>query len=256
MTNATHLDPQHPTSPPEPPRSAKRIKGFDGLRALAVTMVIVMHKTTWGEHAQIGFYGVWLFFLLSGFLITGQLAAARQRVEGSGSTIRTELINFWTRRLFRIFPAYYVVIGLTVVAYLARGKSLEDAGIWWHVFYLTNVYFQYVQPDSSNSFMHFWSLAVEEQFYLLFAPIVLLAARRHTLSICIALLVFSLVVRAAMVGLGVREFHIYINSFVNFGLLALGGILVLDSERLKRLTRRLDLGGEAAPWFLLLLFLA
>lgn len=256
MTNAHHASPQHPAVPPEPLQPPNRIKGFDGLRALAVTMVIVMHKTTWGEHAQIGFYGVWLFFLLSGFLITGQLAAARQRIESSGATIGSELINFWTRRIFRIFPAYYVLIGLTIVAYLVRGKSLEDAGIWWHLLYLTNIYFQHIQTETSNSFMHFWSLSVEEQFYLLFAPLVLLVARRHTLSICVGLFALSLVVRMVLVGMGFREFRIYIDSFVNFGLLALGGILLLNHKRLSRLTKRLHLGGESVPWALLAAFFA
>ena len=208
------------------------IRGFDGLRAVAVFLVFIMHQSHVLYEMHVGYYGVWLFFLLSGFLINSQLHAARVAIVSGESTPKRELLAFWRRRFLRIFPAYYVLLAVTLVLYLVAGKSV--AGFGFHVFYLTNVYYEYLTPEFTSIFAHFWSLAVEEQFYLLFAPLTLFVFWLPMRMTLIALVVVSLVARLVLTLFGVDEMLVYIDSFVNFGVIALGGLTFLHRDALAK----------------------
>jgi len=142
---------------------------LDGLRALAVTAVLITHLTLlW---PQGGGYGVALFFVLSGYLITGILLRARTLVE-NGQSLWLTLRQFYARRCLRILPIVYGV--------LAVGCLLGDAEIrrlvWWHLAYLSN--FVFAATGFPQKTAHFWSLAVEEQFYLFWPLFILLCPRR------------------------------------------------------------------------------
>ena len=122
-----------------------------------------------------------LFFVLSGFLITGILLDARVRTDaegGRGYTMR----NFYLRRALRLLPLLYAVI--TIVVFLQIPPIAES---WpWHAFYLTNIYQWFYGWNGHGS--HLWTLAVEEQFYI-FWPIFILFVPRRVIVPCILVLV-------------------------------------------------------------------
>lgn len=160
--------------------------------------------------------GVQLFFVLSGFLITGILLQAR----GSDSYFRT----FYARRTLRIFPLYYgvllVVFGTLLLIQLCGGSLHPDAihsashqGYLW--LYLTNFWLGLSYGDLDFGmlrFGHFWSLAVEEQFYLIWPLLVLLLGRRTLMSLCIAACVGLPIARAYFQARGNNNVVFYLLS--------------------------------------------
>lgn len=153
--------------------SASHRPQLDGLRAFAVLAVLVHHAGPPGLTAALepGAWGVQLFFVLSGFLITGILL--RGRAEVTGGRRSGMLRAFYIRRFLRIFPLYYAV--LLAVA-LLNGPGVRG-NLWWHLAYLSNYHFAW-HGSWSGPTSHLWSLAVEEQFYLLWPWFVLFLPRR------------------------------------------------------------------------------
>ena len=160
------------------------LPALDGLRGVAILLVLVFHLTPWGQSAAdqasaqltaFGASGVDLFFVLSGFLITGVLWRSR----GPGG-----LSSFWIRRVLRIWPLYgAVLVALFVVLPLVKHGWTEYpmnelwADRWYYWLHSTNIKAA-LQDRMSLPYKtdHFWSLAVEEQFYLLW-PLVVLRIR-------------------------------------------------------------------------------
>jgi peptidoglycan/LPS O-acetylase OafA/YrhL len=140
-----------------------------------------------------GWSGVDLFFVLSGFLITGIL------YDSQGT--RHYFLNFYARRFLRIFPLAYLYLALIflVVARLAPIPPHEAhalaRGEWWYWAYLSNVKIAFHGIDSSLEPTMFWSLAVEEQFYLLWPLVVALLDRKRLTMFCIAMIAAALVLR-------------------------------------------------------------
>ncbi|CAD6528721.1 O-acetyltransferase OatA [Paraburkholderia kirstenboschensis] len=201
-----------------------RIAGFDGLRAIAVLMVFLQHRL-FGDIGEIGHLGVWIFFALSGFLIIGILSAQRQRIEQSGSRFGAELKRFLFRRTLRIFPIYYSMLTVMGALMLFGMASPELAsGMPYHFAYLSNFWIGSVLHYWPGRYSHLWSLAIEEQFYLVFAPLLLLLAARRHLAVCVLIVVTGLVALLAMRAAHWQEITIYTHPLSNFWLLALGGM--------------------------------
>ncbi len=152
-----------------------RLTQLDGLRALAVTFVMAFHFVPGVDrYAPLGSIGVRLFFVLRGFLITRILLQSRSW------PIAEALRIFYARRALRIFPLFYLVLALAAVINIGPVRQT----IGWHVTYLTNFYL-FDRGSWHGSISHLWSLAVEEQFYLVW-PIVILAAPARRLPAIIA----------------------------------------------------------------------
>ena len=177
------------------------VPALDGVRGLAILMVIVFHvtKTLPSMHVEIphaafrllclGQTGVDLFFVLSGFLITGILLDTKNM---SG-----RFVKFYGRRILRIFPLYYVVLLAGVLITIeTTGQISRQHGIpWiWLFSYLGNV--PPTRGVDDPCFGHFWSLAVEEQFYLIWPAVVyLLPQRLWACHECMAMIVTAPVSR-------------------------------------------------------------
>lgn len=214
-----HLDRPAAALPPG------RIEGLDGLRALAVLAVLAYHL--WPQAVPGGFVGVDIFFVISGFLITTLLL---REIDASGSV---DLGRFWVRRARRLLPALTVVVVVSIAAAWPAGSDLlvgverQTLGAltfstnWLDIAAGTDYFDQSVQP----LFLTFWSLAVEEQFYLFWPPLVLAVAAlrwRHLRSALVAatLAVVSALAMAVLVDPD-RPTRVYYGTDTHaFGLMA------------------------------------
>lgn len=207
-----------------------RIRGFDGLRALAVLAVFLGHRSPLHGRA-IGHVGVLVFFALSGFLIVGILHRARTSIESGDSAAGYELRRFFVHRTRRIFPVYYAVLAalalLAAVGLPANGWRWD--GLPWHLAYLSNVYEGHV-VGWQGALSHLWSLSIEEQFYLLAAPLLIALPSRWHLAACVATVLAGIGGHLALSLSGAGPVAIYTDSLTNFGFIALGGALRLLAD--------------------------
>lgn len=234
-------------------RDAPR-RDIQGLRALAVVVVIVNHLFGWPKG---GFVGVDVFFVVSGFLITGLLYREHQR------TGRISFGNFYRRRARRILPLALLVTLVTVVAgffiYL-RGQAFAVLfdGFWasvfaanWHEAYIGTQYF--AQGEATSPLQHYWSLAVEEQFYLVWPwllVIVLGLKGRRMVTRSRLLLLAMGVLTAASLSYSLWESATYpgvayFNTLSRCWELGVGAMLAIATPYLSRMARGLRpiLGG-------------
>jgi peptidoglycan/LPS O-acetylase OafA/YrhL len=152
---------------------------LDALRFIAVLGVLISHF--WIPHGlpwlladmDWGWLGVRLFFVLSGFLITGILLDSRKIAEMSVHTPAFLIRQFYIRRFLRIFPIYYLAIAVTLALNLSPGRELWG----WLLSYTSNIYIA-VHNSWIGPFSHFWSLAVEEQFYLLWPCVIMFLPKK------------------------------------------------------------------------------
>ena len=169
--------------------------GLDGVRALAIGCVVLSH--TIGFPAT-GFLGVDIFFVLSGFLITTLLLEEHAR-HG-----RVSLRGFYRRRALRLLPALFVVLGVflavSVLAVLIRGGSLDRAifGVVAGIGYFSNIAIASGSETAAmpNELRHLWSLAIEEQFYIVW-PVVLMFLFRARLRLALVALGVVVILVAA-----------------------------------------------------------
>ena len=162
---------------------------LDGLRGLAILLVVFLHNFRFMNYFFFGWLGVDLFFVISGFLITGILVDSLDQPH--------YLRNFYMRRLLRIFPLYYLTLIICFfILPLFRDLHFDpvyyknnQAYMWT---YLQNWLFIFKPPATDQSLLHTWSLAVEEQFYL-FWPLLILIIRNKGRLLFFALLLLVIV---------------------------------------------------------------
>jgi peptidoglycan/LPS O-acetylase OafA/YrhL len=193
-------------------RTRKTIPGLDGLRGLAILSVLAFHFSNESgfplifKPFHIGWIGVDLFFVLSGFLITGILLDSRQAPQ--------YYYNFYARRALRIFPLYYVFLLVMLGIYLVSGNSFiphldRTIHTWpWWVFYGAN--FLVIRRGWAFPAMGgFWSLAVEEHFYLCWPTVVRYIRPRILPTVIISLVLASFGLRCAAWACGYRNVLFY-----------------------------------------------
>ena len=236
---------------PEPPETERvrkidldcHIPILDGLRGVAIAIVLVFHSQIYHNpdffldrwlrnFSLLGYTGVDLFFVLSGFLITGIL----YRAKGGPNYFKA----FYMRRVLRIFPLYYGIITLWFVSLfiLQNHPGLMDkilSGGPKDVIRLTPYYYLYGANFLTSYYHGFfgpcrgvdWSLAIEEHFYMFWPLLVFLLSRRRMMVACAILLGLSAVFRVSTYALGWGEHVRYVLTISRFDGLALGSFLAV-----------------------------
>jgi peptidoglycan/LPS O-acetylase OafA/YrhL len=208
----------------------KRIAGLDGIRAIAVLMVFAHHTNNFAKSLEFGIIGVWAFFVLSGFLIVRILHRQRLQIDEGATTYRAAYWDFLKRRTLRIFPIYYLVLGVCALLTLS-GPLLNYSGDAWPFYwaYLTNFYIQ-ATGIAPGIFSHLWSLAIEEQFYILAAPLFLMASTRLASYLCGAIVIVGIAR-----GLSISNSPTFsLDSLFSFFMLGLGGLTGLLASQSNR----------------------
>jgi peptidoglycan/LPS O-acetylase OafA/YrhL len=212
----------------------KRVPALDGIRGLAVLGVLIVHATglldttrpiehMFAAVSELGAYGVDLFFVLSGFLITGILLDSRE----SPNYFR----SFYARRFLRLFPVYYgylLVVALVFPAlHRAMHTSMPDyGGGWgWYLGYLSN--WKPGRGATDPYLGHFWSLAVEEQFYLLWPATIFFVPRRMLAHLFLVIVALAVALRIGMAAQGVWWNTPYRLTPTRMDALALGALAAL-----------------------------
>ena len=247
-------------TPGETTKTRDRAPGLDGVRALAVLTVIGFHEGASGLPG--GFLGVDIFFVLSGFLITDLLIARYDR------TGRLHLADFWTRRARRLLPALAVML-VVVTAAAAVIEPAREASLrlvllaaatytsnWYQILHHVSYFAAISQAGAPPPFDHLWSLAIEEQFYLVWPLIVLgvivrLDARRARVTCALIGAAVSALVMAIQYSPGGDPSAVYYGTGTHASALLIGAALAL-AWPLRRLAAipaahamRLDMAGIA-----------
>lgn len=198
-------------------------KPLDTLRWFAVLFVLIehwLHGTAFVSALSPGAIGVDVFFVLSGFLITGILLRYRDHDLKEGGGHLKSIKTFFVRRVLRIFPLYYLVVIATT---LFNDGIIRDA-FPWNMTYTTN-FFIMQQGHWFSLFGHWWSLAVEEQFYLLWPFIVLFFKRKWLLPTFVVLFALALTSRFVLYDLSGNYVTSTANTLGCFDCFAVGGFL-------------------------------
>lgn len=246
----------------ETPSRSTRLPVLDGLRGLAILLVLGAHLFP-DAIADVGWAGVDLFFVLSGFLITGVLLDGAQ----DPHRVRT----FYVRRALRIFPLYYgVLIAFLVIVPLAHISYFSDvpghSSTWavttrelaWFWPYLTNWSIGVLRPHHPGPLSHFWSLAVEEQFYCVWPLVVWRCSRRAAFGVAAGAFVGSCALRVALVLRGAPYLTAYVLTPCRLEGLAIGAMIAIgirSAGGLAGVRRAIALPGIVAGALLVGLFL-
>ena len=176
-----------------------------GLRGLAILLVVLYHNFTFIPFLNYGWLGVDLFFVLSGFLITDILLNSRNA--------KNYFKNFYARRILRIFPLYYLVLIFFLIIFpLIKNFPLDlrfyTKNQWWYWFYLENWVFTFKFDGKGAALNHFWSLAVEEQYYLVWPFIVLFIKNAKVLLSCCLLALIIIILARLYIWSNYNEYDI------------------------------------------------
>jgi peptidoglycan/LPS O-acetylase OafA/YrhL/lysophospholipase L1-like esterase len=231
------------------------VPALDGVRGAAVLGILLFHA----GHLPGGWLGVDLFFVLSGFLITSIL------LNEFGASGKISIARFWARRARRLLPALFVaLIGVALYAAivsrpdeLARIRADGLATLFyvanWHAIYAGHEYWDLFHSPSPLD--HTWSLAIEEQFYLLWPPVVYLLLRRRAGSVnALAIIAFGLALSSAlwMIGLslaGTNTPRLYYGTDTRAAATLLGAALAAALQPvLRSWPTRSHRAGEPVAW--------
>ena len=198
------------------------IVSFDILRFIAVLLVLVWHwipETNFINYPINGRIGVVLFFVLSGYLISSGLAA-----DSIKKTKIKTLLSFYLKRFLRIFPIYYLLL---LILLIINYESFREKQFWYW-FYASNIYEELGNKHVAY-LVHTWTLAIEEQFYLIWPVIFLLAgsAKRNILIYAVSIISIGFYIYSSVSPL---KLFCYISSFKFFFCFSLGALLAFDAN--------------------------
>jgi len=242
------------TVPGDPTGNASDGPGFrpdiEGLRGIAVLLVVLFHA---GLPIPGGFIGVDVFFVISGFLITGLLVREHER------TGRVSLSNFYARRIRRLLPAAAVVVLVTLGGALAFIGLLDRPSVMTDgaaaALSVSNIRFALAEGSyftaisQPSPFLHFWSLSVEEQFYLVWPALLLFVARgrrRWVGAVLIAVLAGSFAANLYLTETSIS--WAFYSLPTRAWQLALGGLLAVAGTWPNRLPRIVGVLAALAGW--------
>jgi len=235
-----------------PPLARVHDPALDGLRGLAILLVLLYHfnvlhqprtfgEALWRGAMNAGWVGVDLFFVLSGFLITGILLDDKARVREASSgdaPVRVSLVGylarFSLRRVLRIFPLYYAFLFASFVVLPRAAPFIGNGGIttvlpddrWWFWLYLPNFLFARLGEFVGGRHFHLtWSLGVEEQFYLCWPLVVWFLDVKRLRALCIGLIVCAPIVRAVLDDGGASWVALFVWPHTRMDTLASGALL-------------------------------
>ena len=208
----------------------RRQPQLDALRVFPMVGIFLHHlaPVTAGRFGELaGKLGVQLFFMLSGFLTTMVLLRDRQLAEATHQSPWKALRQFYIRRSLRLFPAYYLVIAVAIVVNL---NSVQHILVWL-LTHTVNLYLSWTgDVNVTGKFTHLWSLSVQEQFYVLWAIIMLFAPRRAILPVACALVAIGPLYRLYAVLHGVNAVATRFFTLSCLDSLGIGALLRLAME--------------------------
>ncbi|WP_420368650.1 acyltransferase family protein [Curtobacterium sp. L1-20] len=234
-----------------PPPLTHRAPALDGLRTVAIMIVILYHLHV--PQFEGGFIGVTVFFVLSGFLISTLLLGEHRR------TGRIRLGSFWTKRLLRLYPALLalVVVGLALWNWVGdyKGASFSPGEAAFIALSYTGNLFRSYWDTTQGVFAHTWSLSMEEQFYLVWPPVLVLlfALRSRRRWVVIGLGVVVVAAAAASWASyrtpnGGATPDVYFSPVLGVVPLATGCLLALLLDDVRIRTWAAGLAGHVATW--------
>ena len=197
----------------------ERLPQLDGLRGIAILMVFLNHALD----VPLFWCGVDLFFVLSGYLITGVLLRLKERdaAEGIGIFLR----HFYSRRIRRIFPPYFLFLLVVSILYAVRWSQ-----VWfWYVFFAANIA-NLLHVTPASPLLPLWSLAVEEQFYLVWPFVVFLTSLCTLKRVAAGVMVAGAVLRACFTPLLSSSLDIYVLALFRADSLACGAFIAIAAH--------------------------
>jgi peptidoglycan/LPS O-acetylase OafA/YrhL len=213
---------------------ARSWPGVDGLRGTAILAVLACHYSAlFPATPQFlsvlvnGWAGVDLFFVISGFLITGILLDAKSGARGAGCA-GEYFRNFYARRILRIFPLYYgFLAAFLLVLVIVGGTSPAWAAQPWLWTYSANYWISCQKAWSvwTETLVPLWSLSVEEQFYVLWPVVVWWCSRRVLVWVCVSIVIGALGLRLLLTAVGVDWLAIYMMTPTRADALAAGALV-------------------------------
>lgn len=168
--------------------STGKLPGLDGLRAIAVLLVVAFHQYV----LPIGWLGVQIFFVLSGYLISRGLVRDREAPLGA------YLKSFYGRRALRIFPLYYLTLGVLALVAIWDDTPEFRQGLPFASTYTYNFWYAFRATGPCLLISHFWSLCVEEQFYLVWPFVIYLVPKRYLKHLLWAIVLLAPLIRFAL----------------------------------------------------------
>lgn len=195
---------------------------LDGLRACAVLGVMVYHFLPALELNFAAIMGVKLFFVLSGFLITGILLRSRETSEKKGQSAAITIRQFYIRRILRIFPLYYFVIAVSLLLNLEPVREVLP----WLLTYTLNIHMA-SQGWYVDNFAHFWSLAIEEQFYLFWPWLILFTPKKFLFPVTVVVILAAPLYRGYEMFIGMRGLASFIFTLSCLDSLGMGALVAI-----------------------------
>lgn len=211
----------------------KYIPQLDGIRGLAILLVVTFHYFGFLKIFSFGWTGVDLFFVLSGYLITSRLYASKNE--------KNYFSRFYINRALRILPVYYVTLiffyagfNLLLNSENVAALSFYNTNWWSFLLFFENWSFIYA-PQYTNHLQHFWTLAVEEQFYIIWPSFFFIFSEKTSFYKIIFLILIAIITMRCIIYLHYPRFedcpHFFYNTFCRMDSFIIGGCVFLLKDK-------------------------